>query len=134
MRRWRKTSASRRAVVAKGLGKKNLRRSGSCPRVAGMTSLHKAGPKGGALGEPESASTKGCLLARGVVVAHSVCFLTKFSFGLLAKQKQKVVSSTSVPVLFHLILLHNSQDLDLFDERSEGLFSSSRQNTFPHTM
>lgn len=109
-------SASRDAVAAKGLGKKNLRKSGSCPRVAGMTSLNRAGPGGARWGGPESALTEGFLLARGVVGVHSVCCLIMFSFGLSAKQKQKVVSSTSAPISFHLILMPNSQDLDAFDE------------------
>ena len=75
-----------------------------------MTNLNRADQKGGELRETESALTKGFLFASVMAVIHGVCFLTKFSFGLLAKQKQKVVSSTFVSILFYLILIHNSQD------------------------
>lgn len=49
-----------------------------------------------------SAPTKGVFVASVTVVTRSVWFLTKFSFGLLAKQKQKVVSRTFVSILFIL--------------------------------
>lgn len=66
-----------------------------------MTDLNRADQKGGALREIESALIKGCLVASVTVVIHSVYFLTKFSFGLLAKQKQKVVSSPFILILFY---------------------------------
>jgi len=44
----------------------------------------------------------GVLLASVTVAMHSVC-LTKFLFGLLAKQKQKVVSTPSAFILFSLL-------------------------------
>jgi len=75
-----------------------------------MTRLNRADQKGGMLRDIESALAKGFLFASVMVVIHSVWVLTKFSFGLLAKQKQKVVSSTSVFILVYLILIHNSQD------------------------
>lgn len=134
--RWRKTSICRHAVAAEGLGK-NLGKSGSCPRMEWVISLSRADQKGGALREIESALIKGFLFASVVVVIHSVWFfITKFSFGLLAKQKQKVVSSTFVSIFFYLILIHNSQDfhMDLLWLMIWRVVFSSRQNMFPHMM
>lgn len=122
---------SRHAVVLR-----EWEKCGSCPRMEWVTNSTRGDQKRVALRETKSALTKGFFFASVTVVIHGVWILTTFSFGLLAKQKQKVVSRTFVSILFILILIQNSQDfpMDLPWSVIWKVVFFSRQNTFPRTM